>query len=168
MWCAGALATESFRCIFPSADAVTSSALRSLVIARGSPQLLAQLQALGKLPAASDAQACTPFADSTSSQPARETGQKLGRQAGRPSLEPGMTPDAASEILQHQLVQPASGFSRQTVIQMFCTATSPGEQTQAYQPAFCSRSVFLHLPSWRRLHAKPPLAAASLAFSEWF
>jgi hypothetical protein len=108
-------------------DAATDDTLLALIIAKGSPQLAAQLQALDKLPAASEAQALSPFADTSSSKTADKPGRKSVKQAA-----PVLSPQDSSEMLWQQLVQPQSSLSRQAFIQMLCTASSPGQQPQFF------------------------------------
>lgn len=135
--CAHGLAAKSVISVFGSPDPVTDGTLQSLIIAKGIPQLAAQLQAVGRLPAAFEAQALSPFADS-SSKTADKPGRKSVTQAG-----PVLSPQDSSEMLQQQLVQPQSSLSHQAVIQMLYTASSPGQQPQAYLPALCNRCALL-------------------------
>jgi hypothetical protein len=123
-----------------AADAVTDGTLRALIIAKGSPALVAQLKAGVQLPAALEAQALSPFADTSNSKTADKSGRKSNKQAA-----PVLNPQDSSQMLQQQLVKPQSSLSQQAVLQMLCTASSPGQQPRPYLPALCNRCAILQI-----------------------
>lgn len=146
--CATLLTGQSFVSILPtSGSAPTSRALRAAIIARGSRQLAAEVEALGHPTAATAAQALTAFAAGTAASSSSLTPRNKGstRQGSRAHKQPPAAAagassrllsvqDAADQLYQ-QLMQPGSKLTRQAIVQLLCAAGSPGDLPRAYQPA---------------------------------
>lgn len=144
--CATVLTSQSCVSILPtSGSALTSRALRAAIIARGSRQLAAEVEALGKPTAATEAQAITVFAAglATTSSSVRNKGntgqgsrahkQPQAAAAGASSQVPSVQ-DAANQLYQ-LLIQPGNKLTLQAIARLLCMAGSPEGLPRAYQQA---------------------------------
>jgi hypothetical protein len=111
------------------------SKLRSLIIARGSLQLAAEVQALGRLTEKAAAETLTPYALVGSSAAATKQGRKASHQ---PAKAAELSVQEASELLLQQLVQSNSKLTQQQVVDALCSARSPDDQSCTYQHVLCT------------------------------
>jgi hypothetical protein len=174
------VASRAINNVMPTAGCpLTTREMRAAIIARGSRQLAAEVQALGKLTASTEAQALTALAltarntTTITSSGSSSKGKATARQGGRAQKQlpaaaaettPGMlsVQDAAGKLYE-QLTQPGTTLTWQAIAQLMCSTGSPGDQPQAYQAALAD-AMFLLIAG---LCTYDPTTGSSARFPVW-